>query len=136
MDFSELFHLIYLKLREENNFFFYKIICLQPVDTIMLDGNQRACGVVLEDGTEIRSKMVLSNATARLTYLNLTPQEALPKEFIQEVKAIDYKSPVAKINGKFFLLFFFNTIQCYSHDSNSTGGPLLFFSTVVKCINV
>ncbi|XP_071792921.1 pyridine nucleotide-disulfide oxidoreductase domain-containing protein 2-like [Asterias amurensis] len=74
------------------------ILTEKPVDTIMLDGNQRACGVVLEDGTEIRSKMVLSNATARLTYLNLTPQEALPKEFIQEVKAIDYKSPVTKIN--------------------------------------
>ncbi|XP_071793138.1 pyridine nucleotide-disulfide oxidoreductase domain-containing protein 2-like [Asterias amurensis] len=74
------------------------IMTEKPVDTIMLDSDQKACGVVLEDGTEIRSKMVLSNATARITYLNLTPQEALPKEFIQDVQAIDYTSPVTKIN--------------------------------------
>ena len=66
---------------------------------MLLDSDKRACGVVLEDGTEIRSKMVLSNATAHVTYLNLTPREALPKEFIEEVRAIDYTSPVTKING-------------------------------------
>ncbi|XP_022111005.1 pyridine nucleotide-disulfide oxidoreductase domain-containing protein 2-like [Acanthaster planci] len=74
------------------------ILTEKPVSTVLLDSDQRACGVVLEDGTEVRSKMVLSNATARITYLNLTPEEALPKEFIEEVQAIDYTSPVTKIN--------------------------------------
>ncbi|XP_038071097.1 pyridine nucleotide-disulfide oxidoreductase domain-containing protein 2-like [Patiria miniata] len=74
------------------------ILTDKPVSTVLLDSDQRACGVVLEDGTEVRSKMVLSNATARITYLNLTPREALPKEFIEEVQAIDYTSPVTKIN--------------------------------------
>ncbi|XP_038071095.1 pyridine nucleotide-disulfide oxidoreductase domain-containing protein 2-like [Patiria miniata] len=74
------------------------ILTEKPVSTVLLDSDQRACGVVLEDGTEVRSKMVLSNATARITYLNLTPREALPKEFIEEVQAIDYTSPVTKIN--------------------------------------
>ena len=84
----------------------------QPVDTIMLDSDQKACGVVLEDGTEIRSKMVLSNATARITYLNLTPQEALPKEFIQDVQAIDYTSPVTKINGRSPCSIWFLSLPC------------------------
>lgn len=33
-----------------------------------------AKGVVLKDGTEIHSKVVLSNATPYVTFKNLTPQ--------------------------------------------------------------
>ena len=34
----------------------------------------RADGVVLEDGTEIRAKAVLSNATPEVTFLDLLPE--------------------------------------------------------------
>ncbi|GCC34749.1 pyridine nucleotide-disulfide oxidoreductase domain-containing protein 2 [Chiloscyllium punctatum] len=68
------------------------------VDSILVDSNGKAQGVVLQDGTEIRSKVVLSNATAHVTFLQLTPKESLSKEFIKEVSSIDYTSPVTKIN--------------------------------------
>lgn len=31
-------------------------------------------GVVLEDGTEVRSKVILSNATPKVTFLDLLPE--------------------------------------------------------------
>lgn len=33
-----------------------------------------AQGVVLQDGTEVRSKLVLSNASPQITFLELVPQ--------------------------------------------------------------
>uniref|UniRef100_A0A8C5E707 Pyridine nucleotide-disulfide oxidoreductase domain-containing protein 2 n=1 Tax=Gouania willdenowi TaxID=441366 RepID=A0A8C5E707_GOUWI len=55
-------------------------------------------GVTLKDGSEIRSNVVLSNATPYVTFKDLTPQAALPPEFIKAVDQIDYTSPVTKIN--------------------------------------
>ncbi|XP_041065773.1 pyridine nucleotide-disulfide oxidoreductase domain-containing protein 2 [Carcharodon carcharias] len=70
----------------------------KPVSSILVDSNGTAQGVVLKDGTEIRSKVVLSNATAHVTFLKLTPQDSLSQDFIKEVSSIDYTSPVTKIN--------------------------------------
>lgn len=42
----------------------------QPVSKILLDGHQ-AVGVVLEDGQEVVAKVVLSNATPKVTFLDL-----------------------------------------------------------------
>lgn len=41
---------------------------------ILVGPDGAAKGVVLKDGTEIHSKVVLSNATPYVTYKNLTPQ--------------------------------------------------------------
>lgn len=57
-------------------------------------------GVASASGEEFRSRLVLSNATPEITYLRLLPKEALDPEFRTAVQAIDYKSPVTKINGK------------------------------------
>ncbi|XP_059803157.1 pyridine nucleotide-disulfide oxidoreductase domain-containing protein 2 isoform X1 [Hypanus sabinus] len=70
----------------------------KAVRSILVDQNGTAQGVVLQDGTEIRSKVVLSNATPHVTFLKLTPQKSMPKEFIKEISSIDYTSPVTKIN--------------------------------------
>ncbi|XP_067858148.1 pyridine nucleotide-disulfide oxidoreductase domain-containing protein 2 [Heptranchias perlo] len=70
----------------------------KPVNSILVDSNGTTQGVALQDGTEIRSKVVLSNATAHVTFLELTPKDSLPKAFVKEVLAIDYTSPVTKIN--------------------------------------
>uniref|UniRef100_A0A3B4B966 Pyridine nucleotide-disulfide oxidoreductase domain-containing protein 2 n=1 Tax=Periophthalmus magnuspinnatus TaxID=409849 RepID=A0A3B4B966_9GOBI len=70
----------------------------KEVEQVLIDPNGAAKGVVLKDGTEICSKVVLSNATPYVTYKNLTPQSALPPEFIKAVDQIDYTSPVTKIN--------------------------------------
>nr|XP_054378735.1 pyridine nucleotide-disulfide oxidoreductase domain-containing protein 2 isoform X2 [Pongo abelii] len=62
--------------------------------------NSEGCvqGVVLEDGTEVRSKVVLSNTSPQITFLKLTPQEWLPEEFLERISQLDTRSPVTKIN--------------------------------------
>ena len=86
---------------------------------ILLDDKQ-AVGVVLEDGQEIMAKAVLSNATPKVTFLDLldqvgvylpcvlhpscdpapiSPQSSLSEPFLKEVRSINYTSPVTKING-------------------------------------
>ena len=46
-------------------------VSMQPVQRILVSNSRSVEGVVLEDGTEIRSKLVLSNATAKVTYIDL-----------------------------------------------------------------
>ena len=45
----------------------------QPVNKVLTQ-NDEAVGVVLEDGTEIRSKVILSNATPKVTFVDLLPK--------------------------------------------------------------
>ena len=44
---------------------------IQPVAQIVVSDQREATGVVLEDGSEIRAKVVLSNATPKVTFLDL-----------------------------------------------------------------
>ncbi|XP_058508387.1 pyridine nucleotide-disulfide oxidoreductase domain-containing protein 2 [Solea solea] len=75
-----------------------EIFTEKDVGHVLLGSDGAARGVVLKDGTEIHSKVVLSNATPHVTFKNLTPQAALSPEFIKAVDQIDYTSPVTKIN--------------------------------------
>jgi phytoene dehydrogenase-like protein len=68
-----------------------------PVTQIDLR-NGRARGVVLEDGTEIRARMVLSNADPKRTFLKMTPANALPDDFLFAVRGIKMDGPCAKVN--------------------------------------
>ncbi|XP_071770277.1 pyridine nucleotide-disulfide oxidoreductase domain-containing protein 2 [Centroberyx gerrardi] len=70
----------------------------KDVEQVLVGSDGAAKGVVLKDGTEIHSKVVLSNATPYVTFKNLTPQGSLSPEFIKAVDQIDYTSPVTKIN--------------------------------------
>ncbi|XP_065152113.1 pyridine nucleotide-disulfide oxidoreductase domain-containing protein 2 isoform X2 [Paramisgurnus dabryanus] len=70
----------------------------RDVGQVLIGQDGFARGVLLKDGTEIKSKVVLSNATPYVTFKQLTPQEALPEGFIKAVDQIDYTSPVTKIN--------------------------------------
>lgn len=65
---------------------------------VQVDSGGRVRGVVLQDGSEVRSRVVLSNAAPRTTFLKLTPQEWLPEEFTQRISQLDIQSPVTKIN--------------------------------------
>jgi phytoene dehydrogenase-like protein len=58
----------------------------------------RACGVTLEDGTEIRSRTVLSNADPKRTFLKLLPERELPDNFVRAVRGIKMDGPCAKVN--------------------------------------
>ena len=46
-----------------------------------IDCGGSACGVVLEDGTEIHSRVVLSNADPKRTFLKMVPSNELPEDF-------------------------------------------------------
>jgi phytoene dehydrogenase-like protein len=64
-----------------------------------IDSRQgRARGVVLEDGTEIRARMVLSNADPKRTFLKMLPESELPADFVQAVRGIKMDGPCAKVN--------------------------------------
>ncbi|MFQ5790131.1 MAG: phytoene desaturase family protein, partial [Acidobacteriota bacterium] len=60
--------------------------------------NGRARGVVLEDGTEILGKVILSNADPKRTFLRLVEPEVLPDEFRTAVAGIKMDGPCAKVN--------------------------------------
>ncbi|XP_031410319.1 pyridine nucleotide-disulfide oxidoreductase domain-containing protein 2 isoform X2 [Meleagris gallopavo] len=97
----------------------------QAVCRVLLGTDGQAQGVVMQDGTEVRSKVVLSNASPQLTFLELTPQvwghhstwhrvtpqlghpitavpspsqEQLPEDFVRRIQQLDTRSPVTKIN--------------------------------------
>jgi phytoene dehydrogenase-like protein len=68
-----------------------------PVAAIdVVDG--RARGVILEDGTEIRARVVLSNADPKRTFLGLVDKRELPEWFVADVAAIRMDGPCAKVN--------------------------------------
>ncbi len=68
-----------------------------PVQQIdVRDGKVR--GVVLEDGTEIRARVVLSNADPKHTFLRLVPERDLPADFVHAVRGIKMDGPCAKVN--------------------------------------
>ena len=60
--------------------------------------NGRARGVVLEDGMEIRSRIVLSNADPKRTFLQMIPARDLPEDFLRAVRGIKMDGPCAKVN--------------------------------------
>jgi phytoene dehydrogenase-like protein len=68
-----------------------------PVSTIDIDGG-RATGVVLQDGTTLGARTVLSNADPKRTFLSLVPDGALPDEFAARVRALDTTGSVVKVN--------------------------------------
>ncbi|XP_066179857.1 pyridine nucleotide-disulfide oxidoreductase domain-containing protein 2 isoform X1 [Sylvia atricapilla] len=74
------------------------IFAEKAVCHVLLGRDGEAQGVALQDGTEVRSKLVLSNASPQITFLELIPQEQLPKDFVQRIKQVDTRSPVTKIN--------------------------------------
>ena len=68
-----------------------------PVASIdVRDG--RARSVVLEDGTEIRARVILSNADPKRTFLKLIAANELPQDFLFSVRGIKMQGPCAKVN--------------------------------------
>lgn len=58
----------------------------------------RARGVILEDGTEIRSRIVLSNADPKRTFIKMVCEKELPADFVDAVRGIKMNGPCAKVN--------------------------------------
>lgn len=59
---------------------------------------ERARSVVLEDGTELRSRIVLSNADPKRTFLRMVDAKDLPEDFVFAVRGIKMQGPCAKVN--------------------------------------
>ena len=68
-----------------------------PVEKVGVH-NGRVRGVVLEDGTELRTRMVLSNADPKRTFLRLLDSKELPEDFVYAVRRIKMAGPCAKVN--------------------------------------
>lgn len=79
---------------------------LQMVKEILVDSTGRVTGVLTNDGYEIKARIVLSNATPKVTFLDLLPKGTLEEAFEKAVRQIDYTSPVTKINGVFNEVFY------------------------------
>jgi phytoene dehydrogenase-like protein len=60
--------------------------------------NGRACSVVLEDGSEVRGRMILSNADPKRTFLKMVAAQELPEDFLFAVRGIRMDGPCAKVN--------------------------------------
>jgi phytoene dehydrogenase-like protein len=60
--------------------------------------NGRARGVVLEDGTEVRVRIVLSNADPKRTFLRMVAASELPNDFLHAIRGIKMEGPCAKVN--------------------------------------
>jgi len=58
----------------------------------------RVSGVVLEDGSEVEARRVLSNADPKRTFLGLVEPSELPAEFREAVRGIKMDGPCAKVN--------------------------------------
>ncbi|XP_031255142.1 pyridine nucleotide-disulfide oxidoreductase domain-containing protein 2-like isoform X2 [Pistacia vera] len=74
------------------------ILTNEEVSQIMIGDSGKVNGVLLIDGTQVHSSIVLSNATPCKTFIGLVPQDVLPDDFLRAIKYSDYKSGVTKIN--------------------------------------
>ena len=67
------------------------------VDHVLIDRG-RTSGVRLESGEEISSKVVVSNADPKTTFLKLMDTGALPADFVEEIRNFRTYSTAFKIN--------------------------------------
>jgi phytoene dehydrogenase-like protein len=67
------------------------------VRNILIHGG-RAFGVALDDGTEYRARVVVSNADPKRTFFGLVGREQLAKEFVDQIEAFKCEGASFKIN--------------------------------------
>jgi phytoene dehydrogenase-like protein len=60
--------------------------------------NDRAVGVVLENGDELRAPVVSASTDPRLTFLRLVGEAHLPGEFVDALKRYRYRGSSGKVN--------------------------------------
>ncbi|KAL9158553.1 hypothetical protein ABFS82_08G076600 [Erythranthe guttata] len=87
------------------------------VSKLMIEDSGRVSGVLLADGTIVRSSVVLSNATPYKTFTEFVPPNVLPDDFLGAVKNIDYTSATTKINLAVDKLPQFNCCKINSPDA-------------------
>lgn len=73
------------------------ILTNAPVARIVVK-SERCQGVVLEDGREFKSRIVVSNCDPKRTFLKLFDPLDLPESLVENVRAIRFRSATVKIN--------------------------------------
>ncbi len=68
-----------------------------PVAKILVKGG-RATGVVLEDGEELRARLVASSLDPRQTFTKLVGHEHLPPDFVEDVARYKFRGSSGKVN--------------------------------------
>lgn len=68
-----------------------------PVSQVLIK-NDKAVGVVLENGDEIGSDLVVSGADPRRTFLGLVGEKHLPGEFVEAIRRFKFRGASAKVN--------------------------------------
>jgi phytoene dehydrogenase-like protein len=58
----------------------------------------RVEGATLDDGRQVRARVVLSNADPKRTFLDLVDASDLPEEFREKIRGIKMAGPCAKVN--------------------------------------
>ena len=101
-----------------------EIICGKEVAAIRY-GNDRAIGVVLSDGSEYWSDVVLSNADPKRTLLGLVPKEALPSGLSERVQRIRTEGSGFKINFALSELPNFVALPGTTVGPQHTGGVMI-----------
>lgn len=105
-----------------------------PVDKLIIK-NKKVTGVVLVNGKEINSKIVISNADMNNTYFkfltNEQRNEYLDNSFVKALNKIDYHSPVFKINLIINKLPRFNCLKSIINKA-SLGSEAQFESVIAK----
>jgi len=68
-----------------------------PVDHVVTK-NGRAIGVVLEDGTELEAKTVVSSVDPRRTFMDLVDPRELPTDLVENIRRFKFQGTSAKVN--------------------------------------
>ncbi|XP_057434902.1 uncharacterized protein LOC130727705 [Lotus japonicus] len=74
------------------------VITNAEVSQLLIENSSTVRGVILADGTEVHSSVILSNATPYKTFMELAPSNVLPDDFVRAIKHSDYSSATTKIN--------------------------------------
>ncbi len=73
------------------------IRCEAGVKQVLVSGN-RATGVVLDSGEEIKAPLVVSGLDPRRTFLDLVDPEQLPDDLVQAVRRFKFRGSSGKVN--------------------------------------
>jgi len=68
-----------------------------PIAKVVVKNN-RATGVVLENGDEIHAGVVSSSVDPRLTFMKMVGSEHLPADFVEDIKRYKFRGSSGKVN--------------------------------------
>jgi phytoene dehydrogenase-like protein len=68
-----------------------------PVDKVVVRGG-RACGVALENGDELRARVVLSAVDPKRSFLQMVDAQHLPDEFVEAIRSFRVRGSSGKVN--------------------------------------